>query len=133
MLGVVAAGAAYILGATSANGPVAIGSMVVAIAGTVAGALLMGAERDVRARRARALSAALVAGVILIAFGFAFLAPAMAGPTGVLWLGLPPAAGLVVYGVGVLPLLALPLVYAAGFTNPAPSAPAESPVDERSS
>ncbi|HEY0929962.1 MAG TPA: hypothetical protein VGE27_08570 [Gemmatimonas sp.] len=52
----------------------------------------------------------LVAGAFLLALGM----PADVAD-GALWLGLPPRAAVIVYGVGLLPLFVLPLAYAFTF------------------
>lgn len=54
-------------------------------------------------------------GVLCLGLGAAFLLPIVEAPgTRMLW-GLPLRAALIVYGVGLLPLIVLPLVYAFTF------------------
>lgn len=48
-------------------------------------------------------------------FGVALALPPVEGPDPELWLGLPPGAAVVLYGVGLLPLLVVPLAYALTF------------------
>jgi hypothetical protein len=52
--------------------------------------------------------------VLLAGFGGALLLPPET-PGSPLWLGLPRRAALLVYGIGVLPALFLPLIYALTF------------------
>jgi hypothetical protein len=63
--------------------------------------------------RSRALAAFLFA-VIVVGFGAPLLLPAES-PGGLFVLGLPLRAAIEVYGVGILPLFVLPLVYAFSF------------------
>ncbi len=56
---------------------------------------------------------------LLLATGFGIVlawAPPM-GPDQPLWLGLPPWAAVVLYGIGVFPLVLLPLAYALTFDD----------------
>jgi hypothetical protein len=92
----------------------AAGVFAVAIAGTLVFTMIIGASRNGRI------------GVLAIPFAFVFLVVAggflfvlsmppadPADPE--LWLGLPPRAALVLYGIGLLPLLVMPLGYALTF------------------
>ena len=57
-------------------------------------------------------------GVVLLLVGGGFLLALALPPdaaNGGLWLGLPPRAAVIVYGVGLLPLFVLPLAYAVTF------------------
>lgn len=55
--------------------------------------------------------------VLVLAVGFcaALAMPATEGPLSSLWLGLPPRAAIVIYGVGLLPIIVLPVAYALTF------------------
>ena len=71
-------------------------------------------------RRGASLSvviAALVAVWLLMAvcFGLALLLPPETGTEPRLWLGLPRRAAILLYGIGLLPLLVLPFAYAFTF------------------
>lgn len=55
--------------------------------------------------------------VIVAGFGAALMLPADEGPGTALVLGLPLRAALVLYGIGLLPMLVLPLVYALTFDD----------------
>jgi hypothetical protein len=54
--------------------------------------------------------------VLLIGFGAALVMPAESRDS-TLWLGLPPRAAVVLYGIGVLPLFVLPIAYALTFES----------------
>jgi hypothetical protein len=62
-----------------------------------------------------ALPFGLVFGILTVGFGTAL---ALADPDPldpVLWLGLPPRAAIIMYGIGLVPILLVPLVYALTF------------------
>ena len=58
---------------------------------------------------------AFVVIVLIIGFGAALALPATEGPLSKLWLGLPMRAAIVIYGVGLLPIIVLPVAYALTF------------------
>jgi hypothetical protein len=58
---------------------------------------------------------ALVILILAIGFGAALALPAADGPLSKLWLGLPPRAAIVIYGIGLLPIIILPIAYAMTF------------------
>ena len=58
---------------------------------------------------------AFVVSVLAIGFGAALALPATEGPLGKLWLGLPLRAAIVIYGIGLLPIVVLPVAYALTF------------------
>jgi hypothetical protein len=51
----------------------------------------------------------------VIGFGAALALPATEGPLSQLWLGLPARAAIVIYGIGLLPIVVLPIAYAVTF------------------
>jgi len=53
--------------------------------------------------------------VLMIGFGAALALPATESPLSRLWLGLPLRAAIVIYGVGLLPIIVLPVAYAMAF------------------
>ncbi len=53
--------------------------------------------------------------VLVVGFGAVLLLPPADPLDPTLWLGLPPRAAVVLYGVGALPVLVLPLAYALSF------------------
>ena len=54
--------------------------------------------------------------VLLVGFGAALVMPSETASSS-LWLGLPPRAAVILYGVGVLPLFVLPIAYAVTFES----------------
>jgi hypothetical protein len=57
--------------------------------------------------------------VVLLAAGFcaALALPATESPISRLWLGLPARAAVVIYGIGLLPIVILPVAYALTFES----------------
>ena len=53
--------------------------------------------------------------VLIIGFTAALALPAAEGPLSKLWLGLPSRAAIVIYGIGLLPIVVLPVAYALTF------------------
>jgi hypothetical protein len=53
--------------------------------------------------------------ILVIGFGAALALPGPDGPLSRLWLGLPARAAIVIYGVGLLPIIILPIAYAVTF------------------
>lgn len=90
--------------------------MVVSIALCLMGVLFLGTARRGSVGKATVWWVVLVFLVIVVGFLLALILPAE-GPESRLWLGLPLRAAIVLYGVGVLPLLVFPLVYAATFAH----------------
>jgi hypothetical protein len=64
-----------------------------------------------------ALKAPFVFVIVVLAIGFcgALALPASESPTSVLWLGLPLRAAVIIYGIGLLPIVVLPVAYAVTF------------------
>jgi len=58
---------------------------------------------------------AFVVAVLAIGFCAALALPATDGPLSKLWLGLPARAAIVIYGIGLLPIIVLPVAYALTF------------------
>jgi hypothetical protein len=56
-----------------------------------------------------------VVAVLAIGFCAALALPATESPLSKLWLGLPARAAIVIYGIGLLPIVVLPVVYALTF------------------
>jgi hypothetical protein len=55
--------------------------------------------------------------LLLVGFGAVLRMPADGGADTALWLGLPPRAAIVLYGIGLLPLFVLPVAYALTFES----------------
>jgi hypothetical protein len=90
--------------------------MVLGVALLLPGTLLLGALRRGR-NTVRLVLIALVLGVVLAGcFGAALLMPA-SGAEEPLLLGLPRRAAIVIYGVGLLPILFLPWAFARDFRD----------------
>jgi len=74
--------------------------------------------------RARDVRIAAVLAFVGLGVGGALMAllsvPPVTGPDEALWGGLPLGAALVVYGIGLLPMLIVPVVYAWTFEHVAP-------------
>ena len=89
--------------------------MALGASGLVASTMALGALRS-RAD-ARRLSPLFVATFVVIfaSLAAALLLPPDEGPSSTIVLGLPLRAAIVVYGIGIVPLLALPLAYALTF------------------
>jgi len=58
---------------------------------------------------------AFVVAVLAIGFCAALALPATESPLSRLWLGLPARAAIVIYGIGLLPIVILPVAYALTF------------------
>lgn len=88
--------------------------MAVGTAGSMAAVMALGAERNGRIGR---LWIPFAFTFVVIAGGFgAVLALPPADPSDpALWLGLPPRAAIVMYGIGLLPLFVVPVAYALTF------------------
>jgi len=84
--------------------PVAIGAI-----------MILGAVRANRGIGALKYPFALVILILVIGFGAALALPSTDGPLSRLWLGLPARAAIVIYGVGLLPIIILPVAYALTF------------------
>lgn len=89
--------------------------MVAGLAALSAGIIVLGAMREVKNRRVLWLTLAGVVVQLVVGFGFALAYPERDPQAPQLLLGLPVRTAVVLYGVGVLPLLVLPLVYALTF------------------
>jgi hypothetical protein len=89
--------------------------MVAGLAMLAVGCMALGAARAGRRSRLFIAALGLTALAIVAGFGLALALPASEAADSTLLLGFPVRAALVLYLVGVLPLLTLPLVYAATF------------------
>jgi preprotein translocase subunit SecG len=112
LLAAAAYGSAFLPGEPPLWGALA---MVLGIALMSVGSMALGAARSGRplGRLTWALAATFL--ILVLCFGLALVLPRK-GDDGVsLWAGLPRRAALVLYGVGILPALFLPLAYALTF------------------
>lgn len=79
--------------------------------------MILGAVRGSRGIGPLKFPFAFVVLVLAIGFVAALALPATEGPLSKLWLGLPTRAAIVIYGVGLLPIIVLPVAYALTFES----------------
>jgi hypothetical protein len=77
--------------------------------------MILGAARGRRGIGPLKIPFAFVVVMLVIGFGAALALRATEGPLSELWLGLPARAAIVIYGVGLLPIVVLPIAYALTF------------------
>ena len=77
--------------------------------------MVLGAARGQRGVGPLKYPVAFVVAVLAIGFCAALALPAGEGPLSRLWLGLPARAAIVIYGIGLLPIIVLPVAYALTF------------------
>ncbi|MEP6904694.1 MAG: hypothetical protein ABI875_01345 [Gemmatimonadales bacterium] len=85
------------------------------IPGALGGIMVLGAARERGGVGPLALPFAFVIITLTAGFCLALGLPADEGPDSRLWLGLPLRAAVVVYGIGLLPVVVLPVAYALTF------------------
>lgn len=95
--------------------PWAAWGLAIGSAGALSAAMALGATRRGRLRPVALTACALTFVVVAGAFALALLMPAREGKDAALLLGLPVRTAIVLYGVGLVPLVFLPLAYAASF------------------
>lgn len=86
-------------------------------AGALAGLMALGASRRGQLRPLALVVCLLTFLVVAGAFAAALLLPAREGAASTLWLGLPVRTAIVLYGVGLVPLIFLPAAYAWSFEH----------------
>ena len=77
--------------------------------------MILGAARGRRGIGPLKYPFAFVVAVLAIGFCAALALPATESPLSTLWLGLPARAAIVIYGIGLLPIIILPVAYALTF------------------
>jgi hypothetical protein len=78
--------------------------------------MVLGAARGRRGGVGRLIAPMTFVGLALaIGFGLALALPANEGPTSTLVLGLPLRAAVILYGIGLMPIVVLPVAYAFTF------------------
>jgi hypothetical protein len=77
--------------------------------------MILGATRGQNGIGPLKLPFLFVVGVLAIGFCAALALPATESPLSKLWLGLPARAAVVIYGIGLLPIVVLPVAYALTF------------------
>jgi hypothetical protein len=79
--------------------------------------VILGAARGRNGIGALKLPILFVVAVLAIGFCAALALPATESPLSKLWLGLPARAAIVIYGIGLLPIVVLPVAYALTFES----------------
>jgi len=104
-------------GAFTRNGPSPWSAWVVAIAVPVSlvAIMILGALRGPNGIGRLKIPFGFVALILIIGFVAAIALPATESPASRLWLGLPLRAAIVIYGIGLLPIVVLPVAYALTF------------------
>lgn len=77
--------------------------------------MVLGASRGGRGIGRLAYPFAFVGAVLALGFGLALALPASEGPAAALYGGLPLRAAIILYGIGLLPIVVLPVAYALTF------------------
>lgn len=115
VLGTAAIGVVYVAAfAASGNVAWAPAVFVPGIASIMVGMMVLGAA-SARGIGRLALPFAFVWLLLVGGFAAVYIAPAV--ETSGLWLGLPPAAAIIIYGIGLSPVLVLPFAYALTFDS----------------
>lgn len=89
--------------------------MIFGIAAMAVSLMTLGAVRAGEKMGILAFAFAFVFTVLMGGFAIALLLPHADGAATDLFFGLPPRAAIVIYGIGLLPVLVLPAIYAATF------------------
>ncbi|MEO5799449.1 MAG: hypothetical protein ABIZ70_09775 [Gemmatimonadales bacterium] len=113
--GVILVGVAYAATWAAAAPQLAAWAMVIGIALQIAGITVVGGTRSNRPNHLVLIAALFLGTVIVVGFGAALLLPPESASAGPYLLGLPRRAAIVLLGVGILPFLVLPFLYAADF------------------
>jgi len=103
---------AFMKGGTPVWGP---WMLALGIPAALGGIMVLGAARERGGVGRLAIPFAFVIATLVIGFGLALGLPANEGPDSNLWLGLPARAAIVVYGIGLMPVIVLPVAYALTF------------------
>jgi hypothetical protein len=103
---------AFMKGGTPAWGP---WMLALGIPAALGGIMVLGAARERGGVGRLAIPFAFVIATLVIGFGLALGLPANEGADSNLWLGLPARAAIVVYGIGLMPVIVLPVAYALTF------------------
>jgi len=115
-IGISAIAAGYLAAFSAAGAPVwAAWLLALGIPVALGAIMILGAARGRRGIGPLKIPFAFVVLVLVIGFGAALALPATEGPLSTLWLGLPTRAAIVIYGVGLLPIVVLPIAYALTF------------------
>ena len=104
--------AAFLPGGTPAWAPWLLALGIPTAVGAI---MILGAARGPMGIGPLKYPFAFVVAVLAIGFCAALALPATEGPLSKLWLGLPARAAMVIYGIGLLPIIVLPVAYALTF------------------
>jgi len=77
--------------------------------------MILGATRGRRGIGPLGIPFAFVVATLMVGFAAALALPATESALSRLWLGLPARAAIVIYGIGLLPIVVLPIAYALTF------------------
>jgi hypothetical protein len=105
-------GAAFIPGGPSTWAPWLLALGIPVALGAI---MILGAARGQMGVGRLKYPFAFVVAVLAIGFCAALALPATESPLSRLWLGLPARAAIVIYGIGLLPIIVLPVAYALTF------------------
>jgi hypothetical protein len=105
-------GAAFLPGGTPVWAPWLLAVGIPVALGAI---MILGAARGRMGIGPLKYAFAFVVAVLAIGFCAALALPATESPLSKLWLGLPARAAIVIYGIGLLPIIVLPVAYALTF------------------
>ena len=91
--------------------------LALGIPASIGGILVLGAAKGDAGLGPLAVPFAFVTVTLALGFGLALALPADEGPRSVLWLGLPARAAILIYGIGLMPAIVLPVAYALTFSS----------------
>lgn len=91
--------------------------LAVGVPATLVAVMILGAARGHSGIGRLKIPFAFVFIVLASGFCLALALPGNEGPASQLWLGLPARAAFVIYGIGLLPILVLPVAYALTFDS----------------
>lgn len=115
-LGTLAIAAAYASAFRPGGAPAwAAWAMAIGVPLDLVATMVLGAAQRGRVPAPMLAAFALVGALLIGGFALALALPGDLGAAEPLWLGLPRRAAVIVYGVGLLPVLVLPVVYALTF------------------
>ena len=115
-LGTLAIAAAYASAFLPGGAPSWAGwAMAMGVPLDLVATMVLGAAQRGRAPASMLIAFGVVGALLAGGFALALALPADLGAAEPLWLGLPRRAAVIVYGVGLLPVIVLPVVYAITF------------------
>src|SRR2546423_12755807 len=94
--------------------------LALGIPASIGGVILLGAARGAAGVGRLWIPIAFVVGTLALGFGLALALPASESAASELWLGLPARAAILIYGIGLMPAIVLPLAYALTFEPQTP-------------